>query len=78
MVMLLKGLRIGSCVMYAVMALVLLTWDKTDKLGARSAFRGGRFHWQKGVFVVTDARTRITYSTDKEEMHDSDTAKRPQ
>ena len=28
-----KGLRIGSCVLYAVMALILLTWDKTDKLG---------------------------------------------
>ena len=28
-----KGLRIGSCVLYAVLALVLLVWDKTDKLG---------------------------------------------
>ena len=27
------GLRIGSCVLYAVMALILLTWDKTDRLG---------------------------------------------
>ena len=31
--------------------------DKNDKLGARSAFRGVSFHRQKGVFVVTDART---------------------
>ena len=29
----LLGLRVGSCVTYAVMALVLLYWDKTDKLG---------------------------------------------
>ena len=28
-----KGLRIGSCVLYAVLALILLVWDKTDKLG---------------------------------------------
>ena len=27
------GLRIGSCVLYAVAALILLVWDKTDKLG---------------------------------------------
>ena len=26
-------LRLGSCIMYAVMALILLYWDKTDKLG---------------------------------------------
>ena len=29
----LLGLRLGSCIMYAVMALILLYWDKTDKLG---------------------------------------------
>ena len=28
-----EGLRIGSCVLYAVAALILLVWDKTDKLG---------------------------------------------
>ena len=28
-----EGLRIGSCVLYAVLALILLVWDKTDKLG---------------------------------------------
>ena len=40
--------------------------DKNDKLGARSAFRGVSFHRQKGVFVVIDARTGSTYSTDRE------------
>jgi len=29
----LLGLRIGSCVVYAIAALILLYWDKTDKLG---------------------------------------------
>ena len=29
----LVGLRVGSCVAYAVLALILLYWDKTDKLG---------------------------------------------
>ena len=40
--------------------------DTNDKLDARSAFRGVSFHRQKGVFVVTDARTGSTYSTDRE------------
>ena len=40
--------------------------DKNDKLGARSAFRGVSLHRQRGVFVVNDAPTGQTYSTDRE------------
>ena len=40
--------------------------DNNDNLVARAAFRGVSFHRQKGVFVVTDARTGSTYSTDRE------------
>ena len=31
-------LRVGSCVTYAVLALALLYWDKTDKLGIMLGF----------------------------------------
>ena len=39
--------------------------NKSDKRGSRSAFRGVSFHKQKGVFVVNDAPTGLSYSTDR-------------
>ena len=39
---------------------------KCDKVGSRSAFRGVSFHKQKRVFVVNDAYTGRTFSTDRE------------
>merc|ERR1719232_89941 len=34
----LVGLRVGSCLVYAVIVLLLLYWDKTDKLGIMLGF----------------------------------------
>jgi len=34
----LVGLRVGSCLVYAVIVLILLYWDKTDKLGIMLGF----------------------------------------
>ena len=39
--------------------------NKSNKLASRSAFCGVSLHKQKGVFVVNDARTGRTYSTDR-------------
>lgn len=40
--------------------------DKSGKLGSCSAFRGVSFHKAREVFVVNDASTGRTYSTDRE------------
>ena len=39
---------------------------KGDKVGSHSAFRGVSFHKSKNVFVVNDAYTGRTFSTDRE------------